>query len=41
MENVKTASEQTAESTRQAEKSTQDLHGLGQQLQEMVSKYTV
>jgi len=41
MENIKTASEQTAASTRQIEESAQALQRLGQQLQGMVSRYTV
>jgi len=41
MENIKTASEETAASTRQIEESAQALQRLGQQLQGMVSRYTV
>ena len=39
MNNIKEASEQNGRSTRQAERAAHDLHGLGQQLKQLVEQY--
>jgi methyl-accepting chemotaxis protein len=41
MENIKQATTQNVASTRQAEPSAQNLHDLGQKLQQLVAQYKV
>ncbi len=41
MENIRSTASQTVDSSKQTERAAQDLHHLGQRLQELVNQYKV